>query len=139
MSEQQPARSSAFEQLNLAFFEDGLVIELSEGAHTDEPIYVVHQWSPQASGRMSHPRILVRAGRNSRCTLIEHYLGPPDVEYFTNAVTLIDLDEGAAGAITTACNRSPRAVFTSAAPACANDPTAAMRCMTSRSERVWAA
>jgi Fe-S cluster assembly protein SufD len=95
LSEQQPARSSAFEQLNLAFFEDGLVIELSEGAHTDEPIYVVHQWSPQASGRMNHPRILVRAGRNSRCTLIEHYLGPPDIEYLTNAVTLIDLDEGA--------------------------------------------
>jgi Fe-S cluster assembly protein SufD len=95
VSAQQPARLSAFEQLNLAFFEDGLVIELGEDAQTDEPIYVVHQSSPQASGRMSHPRILVRAGRNSRCTLIEHYLGPSDIEYFTNAVTLVDLDAGA--------------------------------------------
>jgi len=95
VSAQQAARALAFEHLNLAFFEDGLVIELSEDAQTDEPIYVVHQWSPQASGRMSHPRILVRAGRNSRCTLIEHYLGAPDLEYFTNAVTLIDLAAGA--------------------------------------------
>ncbi|MGH8178566.1 MAG: Fe-S cluster assembly protein SufD [Steroidobacter sp.] len=96
VSQQPPARPSALERLNLAFFQDGVVIQLAEGAQTVEPIYVVHQWGAQAQGRMSHPRILVRAARNSRCTLIEQFLGPADAEYFTNAVTLLDLADGAA-------------------------------------------
>ena len=44
---------------------------------------------------MSHPKIFVRAGRNSHCTLIEHYLGPNDAETFTNAVVSLDLEAGA--------------------------------------------
>jgi Fe-S cluster assembly protein SufD len=91
-----PERTSAFEQLNLAFFEDGVVIELAEGAQPDAPLYVVHQWNETGAERMSHPRIIVRAGRNSRCTLIEQYLGPDEAEYFTNSVATIDVAEGAA-------------------------------------------
>lgn len=90
-----PERPCAFERLNQAFFADGVVIQLAEGAQPSEPIYVVHQWSREAQGAMSHPRILVRAGRNSRLTLIEHYLGPGDAEYFTNAVTVLELADGA--------------------------------------------
>jgi Fe-S cluster assembly protein SufD len=91
-----PERTSAFEQLNLAFFEDGVVIELAEGAQPDAPLYIVHQWSETGAQRMSHPRIIVRAGRNSRCTLIEQYLGPDEAEYFTNSVATIDVADGAA-------------------------------------------
>ncbi|HEX2494101.1 MAG TPA: Fe-S cluster assembly protein SufD [Steroidobacter sp.] len=95
LAQHEAARTSAFDSLNLALFEDGVVVQLADGAQTDAPIYVVHQWGPQAQGAMSHPRILVRAGRNSRCTLIEQYLGPADAEYFTNAATYLDLQEGA--------------------------------------------
>ena len=91
----RPAASPAFDRLNLAFFTDGVVIHLAEGAQTHEPIYIVHQRSAQAQGAMSHPRILVRAGRASRCTLIEQYLGPADAEYFTNAVASFELGDGA--------------------------------------------
>ncbi|MGH8186631.1 MAG: SufB/SufD family protein, partial [Steroidobacteraceae bacterium] len=89
-------RSSALEQLNLAFFEDGVVIELAEDAHPDSPVYIVHQWNEAGAQRMSHPRVVVRAGRNSRCVLIEQYLGPDDVEYFTNSVATIEVAAGAA-------------------------------------------
>jgi Fe-S cluster assembly protein SufD len=85
---------SALEQLNLAFFEDGVVVNLADGVALDEPVYIVHQWTGAAAPRMSHPRIIVRAGRNSRATIIEHYLGPADTEYFTNAVTRIDVADG---------------------------------------------
>lgn len=85
---------SALEQLNLAFFEDGVVINLADNATLDEPVYVVHQWTGTAAQRMSHPRIIVRAGRNSRGTIIEHYLGPADLEYFTNAVTRFEIADG---------------------------------------------
>jgi Fe-S cluster assembly protein SufD len=88
--------SSALEQLNLAFFEDGVVVELAEGAHPDAPLYIVHQWNEAGTQRMSHPRVLVRAGRNSRCVVIEQYLGPDDVEYFTNSVATIEVAAGAA-------------------------------------------
>ena len=82
------------EQLNLAFFEDGVVVNLADGVTLDEPVYVVHQWTTATSPRMSHPRVIVRAGRNSRATIIEHYLGPADSEYFTNAVSRIEVAAG---------------------------------------------
>ncbi|HEY8539565.1 MAG TPA: Fe-S cluster assembly protein SufD [Steroidobacteraceae bacterium] len=88
-----PDPESAFENLNAAFLEDGLVIDVAAGTQWDEPIYVVHAW--HTSGRMAHPRIVVRLGENSRCTLIEHYIGGAQVESFTNAVITIEAQTGA--------------------------------------------
>jgi Fe-S cluster assembly protein SufD len=85
-------RSAAFEHLNQAFGNDGIVIELADDTVCDLPLYLIHHWS--VPGLMSHPRIIVRVGRNSRCTLIEHYTGTaPDT--FTNAVTTIEAASGA--------------------------------------------
>lgn len=115
-----PTRRSPLEQLNLAFSEDGIVIEIADGMDI-EPVYVVHQMTApentsrengqsgtQAAMRMVHPRIVVRAGRNSRCTLIEHFLGPIDTEYFTNAVTHIEVAQGASVAHYRLQTESPR-------------------------------
>jgi Fe-S cluster assembly protein SufD len=85
---------STLEQLNLAFFEDGVVVHLADNATLDEPLYVVHHCTLAAAQRMTHPRVMVRAGRNSRGTIIEHYLGAHDAEYFTNAVTRIEVAAG---------------------------------------------
>ena len=84
---------NTFENLNTAFFEDGVVVEVAPDARLDEPLYIVHHW--QSTGRMAHPRIVVRAGQHSRLTIVEHYLGAPDVESFTNAVVTIDANPGA--------------------------------------------
>lgn len=84
---------SAFENLNAAFVEDGVVINIAPNTHWDDPVYVVHEW--QASGRMTHPRIIVQLGQNSRCTLIEHYLGGESVEAFTNSVVTVVAAPGA--------------------------------------------
>jgi Fe-S cluster assembly protein SufD len=83
---------SAFENLNTVFCDDGVVIEIAPGTRVDVPIYVVHQW--QSSGRMAHPRIIVRAGQGSQLTLIEHYIGSHDAESFTNAVVSVDVGPG---------------------------------------------
>ncbi len=82
-----------FENLNAAFTEDGLVIDVAPNTQWDDPLYVVHDW--QTTGRMAHPRILVRLGENSRCTLIEHYVGSEGVESFTNTFVTIELGAGA--------------------------------------------
>lgn len=86
---------SAFENLNTAFLQDGVVIEIGEGTVLDAPIYVIHQWSPAASSQMSHTRLVLKAGRNSRAALIEHYLGRGENENFTNACVTLDLSSGA--------------------------------------------
>jgi Fe-S cluster assembly protein SufD len=84
---------SALENLNAAFLEDGVVIDIAANTQWDEPVYVVHEW--QTSGRMAHPRIIVRLGEHSRCTLIEHYVGGESIESFTNSVVTIEVAPGA--------------------------------------------
>ncbi|HEX4969955.1 MAG TPA: Fe-S cluster assembly protein SufD [Steroidobacteraceae bacterium] len=89
------AQPGALEDLNLAFFEDGVVLDLAAGAAPDEPIYIVHQWSDAAAQLMSCPRVIVRAAANSRCTVIEHFIGGTAGECFTNAVSEIEIAAGA--------------------------------------------
>lgn len=91
--QRQAAPSAAFEHLNLAFSSDGLVVELADDTVCELPLYFLHQWTLPAL--MSHPRIIVRAGRNSRCVLVEHYVGTAGVESFTNSVTTIEAASGA--------------------------------------------
>jgi Fe-S cluster assembly protein SufD len=89
------AQPGVLEDLNLAFFEDGVVLDLAAGASPDQPIYIVHQWSEGATHLMSSPRVIVRAAPNSRCTVIEHFVGGTAGECFTNAVAEIDIAAGA--------------------------------------------
>jgi Fe-S cluster assembly protein SufD len=89
------AQPGALEDLNLAFFEDGVVLDLAAGANPDQPIYIVHHWSDAAAQVMSNPRVVVRAGANSRCVVIEHFVGAPTGECFTNAVCEIEIAAGA--------------------------------------------
>lgn len=89
------AEASALEHLNAAFFEDGIVLQLSKDAILDEAIHVVHLWTGVAEPAMSHPRILVRADRNSRCVLVEQFVALADAEAWTNAVTAIELEPNA--------------------------------------------
>ncbi|HTJ19928.1 MAG TPA: Fe-S cluster assembly protein SufD, partial [Steroidobacteraceae bacterium] len=88
-------KPSALEDLNQAFFEDGVVLDVSPGATPDQPIYIVHQWTDGSAQLMSNPRVVVRAGANSRCVVIEHFVGANAGECFTNAVCDIDVAAGA--------------------------------------------
>jgi Fe-S cluster assembly protein SufD len=85
------AQPGALEDLNLAFFEDGVVLDLAAGAIAEQPIYIVHQWSDAATHVMSNPRVVVRAAANSRCAIIEHFVGATSGECFTNAVCDIEV------------------------------------------------
>jgi Fe-S cluster assembly protein SufD len=95
IAQTSPAQTNALEDFNLAFFEDGVVLDLAAGVTVDQPIYIVHQWSDAATHVMSNPRVVVRAGANSRCVLIEHFVGTNAGECFTNAVSEIEIAAGA--------------------------------------------
>lgn len=109
LKEHDQLTGNALEQLNLAFFEDGVVVNLADNTVLDEPIYIVHQSTSSAAGRMSHPRVVVRAGRNSRATIVEHFLGANEAEYFTNSVTRFEVASGGAVAHFRVQQEAPRA------------------------------
>jgi Fe-S cluster assembly protein SufD len=88
--------SRAFAALNTAFLHDGLVVLVAAHAVIGEPVHLLflsHASSPAAT--VSHPRVLVVAGPDSQCTIVESYAGTPGRPYFTNAVTEVFAGDGA--------------------------------------------
>lgn len=80
--------------LNSARFEDGLVIRLKPDAVLDQPLFVIHEVTADASGS-AFPRIFVDAGRNSQMTLVEEYISSGQEAVMVNSVTEFILAEGA--------------------------------------------
>ncbi|MDN6320584.1 MAG: Fe-S cluster assembly protein SufD [Marinobacter sp.] len=80
--------------LNSARFEDGLVIRLKPDAVLDQPLFIIHEVTADASGS-AFPRIFVDAGRNSQITLVEEYISSGQEPVMVNTVTEFNLAEGA--------------------------------------------
>jgi Fe-S cluster assembly protein SufD len=87
--------SSPFRDLNTALLHEVVVVELTANTDCALPVHLMHVWTDSATPQMSHPRLLFRAGNDSRLTLIEHYLCTADTEHFTNAQTFVELGDGA--------------------------------------------
>jgi Fe-S cluster assembly protein SufD len=85
---------SALRDLNTAFLEAAVLLELADGVHCEKPVHLLHVWTA-APSQMSHPRVVVRIGKGSRMTLIEHYLGTANDEQFTNAQTFVTVEQNA--------------------------------------------
>ena len=86
----------AFVALNTAFLSDGAYVRLPDDYAEEVFLTLVHL--RQSEDTVDYPRTLVIAGRNTRLTLFEAYLGGGQggsVQYFTNAVTEVALGEGA--------------------------------------------
>jgi Fe-S cluster assembly protein SufD len=86
---------NAFAALNTAFLEDGALVVVPAGVALAEPIHVVHHSTAGGAPTVSHPRLLVVAGRNSQSTIVESHGGPDGQAYLTNAVTEVALADGA--------------------------------------------
>jgi Fe-S cluster assembly protein SufD len=110
-------REHAFVALNTAFLEDGAFLEIPKGVVLQQPIYLLYVSDPVGRPTVSYPRNLIIAGRECQATIIEGYLwggtgtlacGATSIErdtgksacatdgvYFTNAVSEIEVGEGA--------------------------------------------
>lgn len=89
----------AFVALNTAFFRDGAFIEVPAGVTVPQPIHLLFLDAVAGEPAMANPRNLVRLGAGSHAAIVECYVGrngAPDGIHFTNAVTEVTLDEGAA-------------------------------------------
>jgi Fe-S cluster assembly protein SufD len=80
-----------FAALNAAFFADGFVLALDPGVVLDRPVEIVHLASA-SEPRSLHLRSAVLLGEGSRAVLIESFAG--EGEYWTNAVTALNLGAG---------------------------------------------
>lgn len=86
---------ATFTALNSAFMQDAIVINVGKDASIDVPIHIMHVNVGVNVRQVSHPRIVVLGGRNSRAVIIESFFSSKDSEYLTNAVTEVVLEEGA--------------------------------------------
>ena len=77
---------AAFAALNSAWWRDGLFLDLAEGAALERPLELLFLASASSAGRMISPRLLMRAGRGSRATIIESYAGFDDEPRLINTV-----------------------------------------------------
>jgi len=88
-----PFERHAFTALNTAFLEDGAFIRIPAHTHLEAPIHVLFLSTADggADWTMSHPRVVVVLGEESRASLIESYAGPDGQRYLTNSVTEMTL------------------------------------------------
>lgn len=93
---------AAFTALNTALFTDGAFVRVPANVVVDAPIQLLFvTTSPlreeEAAPRcMTHPRVLIVAGKNSQVRVVENYSGSNDAPYLTNTVTEV---VGAANAV----------------------------------------
>jgi len=82
-----------FVALNTAFLNSVTVHIIPAGAVVEQPIEIRFHIDEQAGPPAVHPRVLVLAGANAQCTIVESYTGAG--RYLTNAVTEIVAGENA--------------------------------------------
>jgi Fe-S cluster assembly protein SufD len=75
--------------LNSAFVSDGALIEVEDGVELQEPLHVVFVSEASTAPLMAAPRIIIKAGANSRFAVVESYQGRAPSNTLTNALTEI--------------------------------------------------
>jgi len=95
LSQVAPVPGNGFAALNTALFEDGVCVIVDPGVVLPSALHLVFLVAPGETPTMSHPRVVVLAGRGSEVAFVEEYRGPDGAGYWTNAVTEIVLDDGA--------------------------------------------
>jgi Fe-S cluster assembly protein SufD len=83
-----------FAALATALFSDGVLIDLPADTELAEPLRLVFLAGGADAPALDAPRVLVRAGANSRATIVEHYPSATG-ESLSLAVTELALSDGA--------------------------------------------
>ncbi len=85
----------AFTALNTAFTVDGAIVHVPADTVVETPIHLLYVTDSEAAKGATHPRTLIVADRHAVVTVIESYVTLGDARYFTNAVTEIQVADGA--------------------------------------------
>ena len=92
----RPEGGTVFADLNTAYFEDVVVIEIAAKAVVTEPIQVLFLSVAEATPVIVSPRLVIHAGEASQATIVETWAdGSADGVAFVNAVVDVRLETGA--------------------------------------------
>jgi Fe-S cluster assembly protein SufD len=98
-----------FVALNQAAFADGAVVVVKKEMEADAPVHLLFLTDATAARTASHARVLVAAERHSKLTVIETHAAVGEAPYLTNAVTEVDVADGATVHHLKVQRESPRA------------------------------
>lgn len=84
-----------FTNLNTAFFEGGVALEVAEDIRIKQPLEILHL-ALAGNPASYHPRMVLRLQRGAQLTLVERYIAVTGDTYFTNSVMQIRLEANAA-------------------------------------------
>ncbi|MCB9639941.1 MAG: Fe-S cluster assembly protein SufD [Myxococcales bacterium] len=93
-----------FDALNLAFFTDGVVVDVAKNAVVSKPLEIVYVGRRGVSPYLGALRSLISAERSSQLTVVERFVGLDEAgyvegegkdAYFTNASTSFFVEENA--------------------------------------------
>ena len=90
-----PTANDGFAALNTAFVQDGAFVHVAEGVDLETPLHLLFVSTANETPFITHPRVLVVAGKESNATIIESYVGVGEGKYFSNVVSEIILEAGA--------------------------------------------
>ncbi len=88
--------ANPFTALNTAFIDDGAYLCIADDMVLEDVIHLVYISTGQEANLVCHPRNLIRVGAGSRVSVVESYVGLNGGVSFTNAVTEMVMEEGAA-------------------------------------------
>ena len=93
IGELQPKKYDAAFALNTAFLNDGVVIEVADGAKIARPVYILHIHNGGAAS--TYARALIVAGKQSQSMFVESFVGPGAAAYQTNSAAEVHVGDEA--------------------------------------------
>jgi len=90
-----PESKHGFSLLNTAYINDGAYIEIPAGCELAKPIELLFVIDGNTNEQVAQPRNLIIAGENSRCTLIERFIGLGGRKTVTNTISEVVARPGA--------------------------------------------
>ena len=84
-----------FTSLSTAFTSDGAIVYVPDSKIVDEPVHIIFYTTTANEKILTQPRNLFVAGKNSKVSIIEHYVSDEENIYFTNTVTEFVVGENA--------------------------------------------
>ena len=89
------SKENSFNLLNNSFTYDGLVVYIPKGKVIEKPIHVLNIATSDENKTLIQPRNIIVAEENAQAKIISEYIGLTNLEYFTNILTEISVDENA--------------------------------------------